>query len=169
MSNYRIVSYGACVAAFLTQIVCMFVSASGMYVPTVIATVAAIFFITAGFCFGILDRQETEEQENARLSAAGSREWLNDAIEALDRLERDDTAENRTDFQQKATRALMALGEIHVSQKDLAVVAAAKAIEAQEALRHACESGDEAQIPVLRIRSEEMAKIAIHEIRRITK
>ena len=167
MPLFKILATGSCVIALFFTLLCMLVSAAGLQSETRFVFTFVMSFVAAGFIFARIDKQEADAQYRAKLAATGSRAIMNDAIEALNRLEAEDNAENRSDFQQKAAHALMSLGEVRVTRRDLAIVATAKAIEAQHTLRRACEAGEEAQIPQLRARAEEMAKIAVYEIRRM--
>ena len=90
-----------------------------------------------------------------------------EAIAALNRLEQDETPENRLDFQRKAAQALMSLGEVRVTRRDLAIVATAKAIEAQHALREACEADAAQDLGALQSRADRMARVAVYEIGRM--
>ncbi len=167
MPSNKVLASGACGVALFCTLLCMLLSAAGLWAETRSVVIFVMFFLAVGFLFAHLDKREADAAFRAKLAATGSRAMMGEAIAALNRLEQDETPENRLDFQRKAAQALMSLGEVRVTRRDLAIVATAKAIEAQHALREACEADASQDLSTLQSRADRMARVAVYEIGRM--
>ena len=166
MSRSKMTAYGLCGLGFFGTFLCMLLSAAGLRSETRVVFLITLGVLALGFVFGRIAADgdavpQAEKTPQARALVA-------QAVAALEAMDQNETPETRADFQQKAACALMALGDVRITRQDLAVVAASKAIEAQHALRAACEQGEPPeQVARIRQRAGDLAVVAIHEFRRI--
>ena len=168
MFNYKALAAGLCGVSFFAVLLCLFLSAAGLRSETSIVFGMLLPVLVIGFFCAYLYKQEERQLNEAVSAPIQTRALMNEAISALRVMEQEPTPEHQADFQQKAAVALMALGDVQVTSRQEAIAAAAAAIDAQHALRQACENeAPETQIELLRQTAAIQSENAVRAIRKM--
>lgn len=147
MPDNKTISFGLWALGLLGTVICMAVSAAGMKSETYVIFVFAILFILFGFVFAKLSAQEEDAAERKLLKRSEPGPLLQKAFDAMDTYEAAAAAgEEESSLQQKlaaqnlaAVEAVLAYGEVTVSEKQLAMAATAKAVAAVKHLQELSE------------------------------
>ncbi len=142
MPDNKTISLGLWALGLLGTVVCMAVSAAGMKSETYVIFVFTILFILFGFIFAMLYAQEERIAERKLLRKRDSHLELQRAFSAMDAYESAVAAgDSESELQQKlaaqnlaAVQAVLAYGEVTLSQKQLAMAATSRAVSAVKEL-----------------------------------
>lgn len=175
MPDNKTIASGLWGLALLGTVVCMAVSAAGMKDETYIVFVFTILFILFGFIFAMLNAQEERAVERRLLKKNDPPKKLQAAFDAMaacdscDGAPEEERRKMTDECNRRAVEAILAFGELKLSQKEIAMAATAKAIEANKELQRLCERSAEAAILAqAQQQAEELSREAVRELRRLT-
>ena len=174
MPDNKTVSLGMFAAAAFATVICMPVSAAGMVDASVMMAMVALMFAIFGFVFAGMSAREEEEAEKQVIRGTGSKLLMQEAVCRLNEYEEAQRAgvaeevlrEKREIFTQAAVNTMLLLGEISVSNKDVAMVSVSKAIAAQkELMRYTEQNAPKEYLDQLQRQAETLSRIAVRDLR----
>lgn len=160
----------------LGTLLCMAVSAAGLRSETTLLFIITIIFLLFGFLFEIMNRKEVSEEEQERRHRMGQAQPLLEAYAAMDAYnaailagEPEDVLNQRlAERNLAAIEAILAYGDITVTQKQMAMVATAKASAAAKQLQESAEQLSEPEWSRLQMQTAALCCDALDAIRALT-